>query len=141
MNDHRYVKKFTWLNTCVYCGQVADTIDHVLPVSVCHYMNWDSIYVWRLFRFGLYKVKCCGECNRIASDKPFTSIKDKRDYIQKKLRKKYAKWLRHVEWTDEEKETLGYSLKADIDQAMINKIITTNRVNYPKKLYPDSNLS
>lgn len=128
---HLYKKKFRWLKTCVYCGMNATDLEHVLPLSVCASLDFDKIRI-RDIMFGLYVVPSCYECNSLASNKIFLNIKDKRKYIQNRLRTKHRKKLRHVVWDDEEIKELGRAMQDQIRQSMYNKFILTKRIIYPE---------
>lgn len=83
----------------------------------------------------LYTVPCCKECNSIAGKKVFESIKDKRAFVQNKLKQKYKKWLKHPVWEADELDALGPVLKQSVLEAMRNRYIIEMRVSYP---YPDT---
>lgn len=130
--DHLYRNKFRWSNRCVYCGNLANTLDHVLPVSVAARVNIKSR---RHMKQGLNRVPCCGECNRLANNEVFFSIREKRAYIQEKIRFKYRDILKVTIWEPEELDELGPTLRRQIKQAMRNRLQTEWRINWP---YVDS---
>ena len=68
--------------TCVYCGEPATDIDHVIPWA----------YVLRHEISNL--VPACHDCNLIASDKMFLDIESKREYILYK--RGLPKWSRKL---------------------------------------------
>lgn len=84
-----YTKKFKWLKTCVYCGEPAQCLDHVFPLSLSAKLDMHRSVVQDELRGGLYRVPSCNECNGLAGDEPFTSILGKRRFIQARLREKY----------------------------------------------------
>jgi hypothetical protein len=54
---------------CFYCGNGANTIDHVVP------------WVQGGTHHPLNLVACCSSCNSIAGDRLFRDVSDKIDYI------------------------------------------------------------
>jgi rubrerythrin len=74
----RVFERFYYL--CVYCGDTADVIDHVIPWSYCHTHDEENL------------VASCSVCNEIASDKVFDSLQEKTNYI--KAIRSGQKWTR-----------------------------------------------
>lgn len=136
-----YKKKFAWLDTCIYCGCKAEQLDHVLPVSFAAQLNLsDARVIKEVFR-GLYLVPCCGECNRIASSKPFFSILEKRKYIQAKLRNKYSKLLHSPDWDVDEIEELEGTLRRTVIANMVTKYGMFQRVLHPRQVMTHAKLN
>lgn len=126
-----YQKKFRWLETCVYCGQNATCKDHVMPLKVASQLDLTNKYLWEKIKHLMVLVPSCSECNSIAGSEVFENIRDKRSYIQNVLKKKHRKWLRHVEWDQEDIEELGPNMLVEVKKAMKNKLVVTRRVYYP----------
>jgi hypothetical protein len=80
---------------CAYCGEYGTDIEHVVPRQ-SHLPTWT--------------VRACSECNGLASGKVFPSFADKRHFIRKRIRRKYARRLQMPEWTADEIAVLGYRL-------------------------------
>jgi len=104
------------LEICMYCGEPADDREHVYPRS--------------LFRNNTPKVWACSECNNIASNRLFDCIEDKRDFIHKKIRKKYKWVFKTPNWDKDEINQLGYVLKTEILSAIRLKEIITRRLEW-----------
>ena len=126
-----YRRKFRALTRCIYCGNTAHTLDHVLPLSVAAAKDLSHPAAQRAVKFGLRLVPSCLECNLLAGARPFYSILEKRKYIQKRLAKKYRRWLRHIVWTDDEMQEMGRCLRDQVAQAMQNRKVIEMRVNWP----------
>lgn len=126
-----YKRKFRFLDTCIYCGQTADSEDHVFPIS-----RLDGLELFRpgvrnqFLPHGLCIVKSCWNCNSIASDHSFISILKKRDYIQSKLKEKYGN--NFVDWTNEELTELGYSLRQYVIRKSGEDNVIFSRIHHPK---------
>jgi hypothetical protein len=71
---------------CVYCGDYATEVDHVVPWNYVHCNDEDNF------------VGACRDCNGIASDKVFVDFNAKREYIlsMRKHRKFKAKLLARI---------------------------------------------
>jgi len=84
---------------CRYCGDNAETVDHVIPVAFVPIHTAANL------------VAACGRCNRKASDMVFLSLNEKREFILENSRsrtKKIPIWLlRDV-------AELGHTLKTKI---------------------------
>ena len=57
---------------CVYCGEIATEVDHVVPWSYTHCNDYDNL------------VGSCKLCNKLASNIVFPNFDIKREYIRKK---------------------------------------------------------
>ena len=101
---------------CVYCGVRATTLDHFVPLSVVAMLS-DVLNEIS----GRFLVPACGECNSIAGNKVFKTIAAKRRYIQEKLRKKYRLVLVMPEWTEEQKESLGWNMKTAVAEGLAKR--------------------
>ena len=62
---------------CVYCGEVADTVDHVVPKS------------YRLNNRDDNLVASCKECNALAANYVFDSIEEKRAFVLRRRHERY----------------------------------------------------
>ena len=129
--DSHYKMKFAWYKYCVYCGQMANTVDHVLPVTFAYSLNLNSPGVRKELGQGLNKVPCCSECNTLASNAAFVSILEKRRYVQKKLRGKYKRLLVFKPWDEDELVEVSSNLRDTIVQSMHKRMLVESRVNYP----------
>ena len=66
-----YRKKFRWCRRCVYCGDQADGIDHVLPVSLAASRFKEGSTEdpnKRHYRRLLIKIPSCRDCNGLAGN-------------------------------------------------------------------------
>ncbi len=86
---------------CVYCGERANTEDHVIPRS--HIAKLLGIIA---LSKQLITVPACSECNSIAGAKLFPGIGAKRRYILGRLRVKYKRVLEMPNWSETELESI-----------------------------------
>ncbi len=92
---------------CYYCGDVADTIDHVPPqVSRPNLM---MLGLWK--RYPFVEVQCCRECNTLLGCRPLWTLTERKKFIKKALRKRYSRYLSIPDWTPEDVSDLGYTLQ------------------------------
>lgn len=109
---------------CFYCGLPAPTVDHVPPLNKVAdlLMEYESLkYI---------KVPACQECNGIASDFPHIDIYERQEYIKKKLKKKYQKYIKSMDWEEDEIEQLGYRMKQQVIASMSIKYLVAYRLTY-----------
>ncbi len=90
---------------CAYCGVVADTYDHVPPLSMVHAMGVGQ------FEGRMWRVPACRECNSLLGSAPLVTVAKRREFVKKRLRVRYAKVLRLPSWSDAEIEGLGRGLQ------------------------------
>ncbi len=102
-------------DSCVYCGQEAEVLDHAYPASREPGLAPSGM---------LILVPACTECNGIAGYKVHLTIEDRRDDVQNRLKEKYKKLLMMPDWTDEE---LGH-LKGRLRESVINNLEARRRM-------------
>ena len=94
--------------TCVYCGEKATCIDHIIPWSYCRSSEPTNL------------VPSCQECNSVAGSTVFDTFEMKRDYILGKIHKRRNKLISI--WLKEDFDDLGHTLRS----AMTNVIVVPN---------------
>jgi len=106
---------YKWLfkgGKCYYCGDLADTKDHVPPVSAAYSFGADYFTEKKI---PLLKVPACRSCNLLLGSLPYWTLGSRVKYLYERIQKKYHKILASEEWDDEELEELGYNLKNYIE--------------------------
>ena len=95
--------------SCNYCGEPADTKDHVIP---------HTVLTGAQRRGGHHDlgetVPCCRECNHLLGSKVFPSMEDRCHYVAGALRRRYSKLINAPAWTADELAELGPGLRASI---------------------------
>jgi 5-methylcytosine-specific restriction endonuclease McrA len=110
---------------CVYCGQPADTLDHCPPLSRID--DYESLGLRR----ELYlTVPSCRHCNALAADSLQDNIFERIDYVKDRLSNKLKKYLKKIEWDDEEIEELGPSLASAVLANNKKTELAISRVEY-----------
>lgn len=87
---------------CVYCGELADTMDHVPPRDISERMELEIDHIL---------VPSCNECNRTLSNLFLLTLAERAEYIKRKYAKKYRKYNHSVKWDTDELNELDGSLK------------------------------
>jgi len=127
----QYKRKFRWSDRCVYCGETATTLDHVLPVAVAATLDITRQAVRAELKQGLSLVPCCAECNGLAGARPFVWVKSKRAYIQGRIAKRYKRHDASVIWDEDELEELGPALRSTVISGMQKTDRRDLRVSWP----------
>jgi 5-methylcytosine-specific restriction endonuclease McrA len=132
-NDNAMIRDFVKNNKvsditcrkCIYCGLVANTTDHFIPLSFFgSRKSYDGNRPSNL-------LPCCGECNSIAGNKVFSLLSEKRAYVQHRLRTKYKYALKMPSWSDKEIEQMGRNMRIIIRHGLFLRDVTRCRVRYP----------
>lgn len=92
---------------CIYCGALAETKDHVPPLSAVSSLGADYFEE-------LLVVPACNECNSTLGDKWLCEIEDRREFLLNNYKEKYKKILKSPSWSDEELASVGESLRSAI---------------------------
>lgn len=106
---------------CVYCGQSADTKDHLLP------RTWTGEAV----RKNVLTVPACQECNSTIGDRYAPSITERRKIAQLAIAKKSKKLLQMPEWTKDELAELGKNLRSTIERGLHDRNVARARLSWP----------
>ncbi len=111
---------------CFYCGEPATSVDHSVPVAfyrtlydICRPMGKKPL------------VPACRECNSIAGAKLFTTLGQKRRYVQDRIRHKYRKILKLPIWESTEVDDLGHELQSCVLNGVGLKTKTIRRLIWP----------
>jgi hypothetical protein len=89
---------------CFYCGELADTRDHLTPQAV----GSAGLSQW----LGQDVVQCCRECNMLLGDRYAYALIPRMEHLAHALVRKYKLADAVPEWDDSEVEELGPSLRS-----------------------------
>ena len=87
---------------CYYCGDPANTVDHIPPLSAVDTRKTDD---WRKDGFKFLKVRCCSACNSSLGPKWLFRPLDRAKYIEERLIRKYEREANL--WSEEEIKEMG----------------------------------
>lgn len=106
-------------NSCFYCGVLADTKDHITPQSVRAHANFET-------------VQCCRECNSLlGAAEPFDLEWRVLTLIQR-TESRYQLDKPVPEWSDDEIEELGHTLKTAVRGKIYQRQRAIERVLHMK---------
>jgi hypothetical protein len=122
------------IEKCFYCGEDADTKDHIIPVSFYYSGKRKGRHLTS--EYGKENlISSCRECNSIAGNKVFDDVYEKKDFIQQRLKFKYKKVINLPFWSEEEIKEMGSSLRKDIRIEQLARKWVLNRIDYPNEVY------
>lgn len=107
---------------CVYCGELADTKDHLLPRN----------YTGDAERIRVPVVPSCRECNSTLNDIYMPDVIERREYVQSKYKIKYKSLLKVIWYSDSDLLEFGPQLRSVIMQLMEQHITLMSRLSWPK---------
>ena len=110
---------------CIYCGQPADTVDHVPPLN-----RIDDYESLGLLQEQYILAPACRSCNSIANDKLEDGILQRIEVVKDRLAKNLRKYLKRVEWDEEELEELGPNLLSAVKANHIKTELAISRLEY-----------
>jgi len=102
---------------CYYCGQHADSVDHVIPQSTIRMLAAlsDIAITKQILRNRALKVWACRECNSLLSDSLQETLEARKTELKMRLLKRYQKILALPTWKERELNQLGYTLRTCIE--------------------------
>jgi hypothetical protein len=117
-------------NICYYCGQPADSIDHVIPQYLLRQLValGDAEITKDILRQRALKDWACRECNCLAGSSMQDSLVERKQFIKEKLRKKYRKIVGLPRWDDDELNEMGYVLRSYIENTAKLKEFILQRI-------------
>ena len=108
---------------CTYCGNPANTLDHVVPHS------FTTNRKRRLFPKNQC-VPACQECNSLLGNLLYLTVGARAGYLVEKLMHRYAKELKLPEWADEDLDELSPSLSDAVAAAVNLKRAVKERIQH-----------
>jgi 5-methylcytosine-specific restriction endonuclease McrA len=118
---------------CTYCGLPADTEDHIVPMSLLARIEGLSTDVRAEILAELpmlIRVYACRQCNSVLGNRVYRGIVDRRDAVKDYLRRKHKRLLKSPDWTDEEIDQLGYTLRDHVKNRMELKKVVKARLSW-----------
>jgi hypothetical protein len=113
------------MGECLYCGRVATSYDHAIPLSFLESMNGV-----REIKGIRYFIPACLECNCLSSGKIFKSFSEKRKYLRITIARRYKKYLNIPDWDENEILEMGRTLQDKIRRGIALKMETQERIKY-----------
>ena len=118
---------------CVYCGQSAETKDHVPAVTTAWAFGTDF---FKSQGIPLLVYPACRECNAtLGAFSRWFDLKSRAAYVYEKYRKKYDRFMKQREWEEEELEELDYSLRSYIERSEIIRSWMERRFTFIEEIY------
>lgn len=112
---------------CTYCGSESCLErEHVIPAIWYGHRSFDSSKQWI--------ITGCRDCNRLAGSFVCFSIPEKATFILKKYKSRYSKILKSPYWSLEELKSIGWKLRAPIEEAQTQKIILQRRIAHLQQM-------
>lgn len=112
-----------YIKPCVYCGLPGDSVDHIPPRSLRR-----QLLDIELVAMKEMEVPACRECNAALGARPIITITERREYIKKYLRRRYASYIRIPNWTAEELSEFGNDLRGMICRNMAVRDCALQRI-------------
>jgi hypothetical protein len=113
---------------CAYCGELATTLDHVMPVAAAAQL-YDMIMADRArYRHALTIVPCCEDCNRRLGTRFFTCLSAKRAALAILLRRKHWRLLSICDWEEGEMKPMGRMLHTYIEGREAKRKVIEDRL-------------
>jgi len=110
---------------CMYCGQPADTLDHVPPVS--RISDYEAL---RLDRERYFLVRSCADCNVVLGNSLQETILQRAEYLKDRLEQKHRNKLKAQEWDEEELQELGPRLRSSVRAQIRTATRIRARIDY-----------
>lgn len=98
---------------CTYCGDAAETLDHLIPVSF--QTNERNLSGSARHRAALGPtVPCCSDCNNMLGNKMVHTIHGRANVCARGMRRRFKKVLLSPRWDAEDLAELGPNLRSSV---------------------------
>lgn len=95
---------------CVYCGDIASTVDHVPPTTIRERMSATDRE-----DFEFVVVPACRECNcAILSGKPLYTVEDRTAFVKEALQRRHKRLLAMPDWSDDDLSEMSGSFASGL---------------------------
>lgn len=121
------------LEACYYCGEIADTVDHVVPQSMLQKLSTleDEDVTALLVRFNRrLTVPACFDCNVTLGNSYQDTLAKRKDELKRRLRRRFKKYLDIPEWSDRELGQLGEHLQQRVLAGIYKQQVVLRRLRY-----------
>jgi hypothetical protein len=113
---------------CVYCGETATSVDHLLPRG----------FTGEADRLRVPVVPACQECNSTLGAVFMPDIFDRREYVHHKMKIRYKKYMNIIQWGEYDLEQFGRQLRTMLLKQMAEADRLRARLSWPHKATYDS---
>ncbi len=109
-HHHKYTRHYTAEGYyCFYCGDPAEGLDHVPPISMIDNMPYEKR---KRDKIPAVTLACCSECNSALSSRRLQTVDDRLLFLESYYDAKFKK--QNAMWSEEEIEELGPSLQQSV---------------------------
>jgi hypothetical protein len=109
-HHHKYVRHYTNEGYyCFYCGDPAEGLDHVPPLSLIDAMPYEKR---KRAKIPAVLLACCGECNNALNSRRLVNVDERLEFLESFYDAKFKK--QNSMWTEEEILELGPSLQNSV---------------------------
>lgn len=119
------------MSLCVYCGDPATTIDHVIPVNFASKVRRKKGRPHKRRDLGVPQVPACLDCNAILTDRFLLTVEARREFIATYLSNQLRS-NRLTQWTEDELQDLGPALQASVRQSIAVRNRLESRAKFAK---------
>lgn len=106
---------------CVYCGELGDQMDHLLP----RHFTGDAL------RKIVPVVPSCGECNSTLLDAYLPDVEARRELVHRRYRIKYRRRLTMLVRTEDGLAEMGPTLRAHVQRMQAQHEAILRRLAWP----------
>lgn len=119
---------------CYYCGEPADSIDHVPSLEEVYIRGTDF---FREKQIPLVALRCCRQCNNTVGTVGWT-VDERAKILYEKYKKKYRQVLESPTWEEKELTELGDNLRTYIENSKSIAQWIERRFQFMKEVFFDA---
>lgn len=117
---------------CTYCGEPAESLDHVVPVSFTHANRPKGKQ--GEFNNGFERVPACRDCNGTLRNLMINSVEALAAYLAGRLESRFRKVLKMPRWDEDDLEELGHALRSSVEATVREQERVRRRIAHCRKV-------
>ena len=117
-------------SVCAYCGLPSASLDHCPPLSTAYSFGTEYLIANKV---SLYLIPSCFECNVLLGSKVLLNYQERKAFIAKRLRRRYARILKLPAWSDDDIDGLGRGLKSMVKTNESLRKLTVRRLAFAEE--------
>jgi len=119
-----YKREYPFGDNCGYCGQSADSEDHIPPLAILPML----IAAGEGDRYERRLIPACRDCNvRLGASHAMT-LRKRRKVLASRLERKYKHLLRRVVWDEDELSEMGRNMRGYIETSQAKREYVMERL-------------
>ena len=123
------------LDDCFYCGEPAQSLDHVPPLA---WVEHKEVAEWKRRGIPLVLVRSCVDCNKRLGDRPFFTTQERCAFLNDRLTAQFER--DSLLWSEDEIAEMGHAMQLMIRAKMFEANSLIKRLRHLERMIIDDDV-